>query len=490
MMPAMHPFSAPINLRARARQALLDARFLPDFPAEIEAELRRATAAADPSDVVDMRDLLWSSIDNEESRDLDQVEYATAEPDGTIRLLIGIADVDVFAPRDRALDQHAAINTTSIYTGVATFPMLPRQLSTALSSLLENQDRMAMVVDLRVKPSGAVITQGVSRARVRNRAKLVYESIGAWLDGRAEAPPLVAASAGLEKQIRLQHAAAERLRDLRQAHGSLTLGAIEPKAVMRNDRIVDLQIAQSNPAREIIESFMIAVNVATAELLNARGFASIRRVVRAPRRWDRIVDLARQRGQALPAEPDAKALADFLARQKQADPLRFPDLSLAVVKSLGPGEYTMQRPGAEAVGHFGLALHDYTHSTAPNRRYPDLIIQRLLKAVIAGKTTPYTDARLLEIAAHCTEREDAVRKIERLMRKVIAAATLSSRIGEAFEAVVTGASPKGTYVRLLRWPAEGRVVRGEQGIDVGDLVRVRLVATNPERGFIDFERLR
>ncbi len=479
------PFRS-IDLRARARRALLDEHFSPDFPSEVEEELRHRSVTINGSGLVDLRHLLWSSVDNEESQDLDQIEYVVEEADGSIRLSIGIADVDFYVARGDAIDRHAAINTTSIYTGVATFPMLPEKLSTNLSSLLENQDRIAVVLDLKVKPSGEVVAQQISRAWVRNRAKLVYESIGEWLAGISEAPTKIASSPDLEKQIRLQWRVAEKLRDLRQQHGSLTLGIIEPKAVMRDDRVVDLKIAQSNPAREIIENFMIAANVAIAELLNTKGFPSIRRVVRVPKHWERIREIAQQHSQTLPPEPDPKALADFLVRQKKADPLRFPDLSLAVVKLLGPGEYIMERPGDESVGHFGLALQDYTHSTAPNRRYPDLVIQRLLKALIDEKAALYTEAQLLEIAAHCTEREDAVRKIERLMRKVIAAAALSSRIGEVFDAVVTGVSSKGTFVRLLHWPAEGRVVRGEQGIDVGDQVRVCLLSTNPERGFIDF----
>jgi exoribonuclease R len=241
-------------------------------------------------------------------------------------------------------------------------------------------------------------------------------------------------------------------------------------------------------AEDIIESFMVATNVAMARYLREKGSLSIRRVVRTPKRWDRIQAIAAQFSARLPSAPHPRALSEFLDQRKAADPLHYPDLSLSVVNLLGPGEYIVEPPGAEHEGQFGLAVADYTHSTAPNRRYADLVTQRLLKAATAGTSGPYGEADLSQIAAQCTEREEAARKVERLMRKVAAACLLSRRIGEVFDGVITGASPKGTYIRLLKFPAEGRVVRGTQGIDVGDKVQVRLAAVDVSKGFIDFER--
>lgn len=481
-----------------ARQAMIDEGFAPDFPPQAEREaLAASPASAKGAGVRDLRSLLWSSIDNEDSRDLDQVEFAERLADGTVRLLIGIADVDEFVPKGSAIDEHAAHNTTSVYTGVETFPMLPERLSTDLSSLLEGADHLAVVIELILDDAGHLRSSDVYRALVRNHAKLVYETTGEWLesDGRDEdaaaaAPSFIARVEGLAEQLRLQHQLAENLRDLRRQNGALNLETIEAKPVTEGGRVVGLSTTEHNRARDIIESFMVAANGAMAAFLESKGVLSIRRVVRTPERWPRIVELAASSGDELPAEPDSRALADFLARRKAADPVHFPDLSLSVVKLLGPGEYTVQRPGETGEGHFGLAVHDYTHSTAPNRRYPDLITQRLLKAVIGGQHAPYTEGELSSIAEHCNERESAARKVERLMRKAAAAVLLGDRVGDLFDAIVTGVSQKGTFVRLIRPPAEGRVMRGEHGLDVGDRVRVRLIETNPERGFIDFARAR
>lgn len=496
--------NAPFDLKARARQAMVDAGFVPDFPPavmrEIEATKSAAShASAPPAGAAgesaigrqprDLRAVLWSSIDNDTSRDLDQVEYVERLADGTLRLLVGIADVDAAVRSGSATDRQASSETTSVYTGVVTFPMLPGELSTDLTSLLDAQDRLAIIIELQVLGSGEVQGHEVYSAWLRNRAKLAYSSTGAWLEGRGAMPSAIAAVPGMEAQLRLQQETAERLRGIRKQHGALTFSSVEATPVLENGEVKDLTVNQHNAAEDIIESFMVAANVAMARYLKEKGSLSIRRVVRTPRRWDRIQAIAAQFGVQLPSTPDPRALSEFLEQHKAADPEHFPDLSLSVVKLLGPGEYIVETPGAEHEGHFGLAVQDYTHSTAPNRRYADLVTQRLLKATAAGAGEPYSQADLSTIAAHCTEREDAARKVERLMRKVIAASLLSRRMGEVFDGIVTGASPKGTYVRLLKFPAEGLLTRGAQGIDVGDRLRVRLVFVDAAKGFIDFERV-
>jgi exoribonuclease-2 len=479
---------------------MLDAGFQPDFPREVVSEIedlkKAATASSVPANVPDnqvapqprdLRALLWSSIDNDSSRDLDQVEFVERLPDGTVRLLVGIADVDASVHAGSATDHQAATETTSVYADVTTFPMLPDELSTDLTSLLDARDRAAIVIELHVRESGEVDGHDVYPARLRNRAKLAYSSTGAWLEGHAAMPPAVASVPGMEAQLRLQQETSERLRDLRRQHGALTFGSVEATPLVQNGEVKDMVVRQHNVAEDIIESFMVAANVAMALYLKEKGSLSIRRVVRTPRRWDRIQAIAAQFGVQLPANPDPRALSEFLEQRQEADPAHFPDLSLSVIKLLGPGEYIVEPPGAEHEGHFGLAVSDYTHSTAPNRRYADLVTQRLLKATAGGGAGPYSQAALSAIAAHCTEREDAARKVERLMRKVVAASLLSRWVGEVFDAMVTGASPKGTYARLLKFPAEGRVVQGAEGIDVGDRIRLRLVGVDVLKGFIDFQ---
>jgi exoribonuclease-2 len=470
---------------------MLAAGFRPDFPPDVLHEVQLLKPGAprnNGSSVRDLRSSLWSSIDNDTSRDLDQVEYAEKLPEGVTRLLVGIADVDASVLKGSATDRQAAAEGTSVYTGVTTFPMLPGELSTNLTSLLDAQDRLSLVIEMRVADSGEVDGHEVYPAWLRNRAKLAYSSTGAWLEGRAPMPPAVAGTPGMEAQLRLQQETSERLRGLRKQHGALTFGSIEATPVVENGEVKDLVVSRHNVAEDIIESFMVAANTAIARHLKERGSLSIRRVVRTPRRWDRIQAIAAQFGVKLPPLPDPRALSEFLDRRQAADPVHFADLSLSIVKLLGPGEYIVEPPGTEHEGHFGLAVQDYTHSTAPNRRYADLVTQRLLKAALAAGPGPYEEADLSQIAAHCTEREDAARKVERLMRKVAAASLLGQRIGEVFDGVVTGAAPKGTYVRLLKFPAEGRVVRGAQGIDVGDRVQVRLASVDVAKGFIDFER--
>ncbi len=483
-----------IDLRSLARHAMTDAGFAPDVPPDALRELQSIGSGghATPPDgsLRDLRDLQWSSIDNDDSRDLDQVEYAQQLPDGTIRIMIGIADVDGTVPQGSAIDQHAFVNTTSVYTPALIFPMLPDQLSTDATSLLGNAERIAVIIDLTVGPDGEIRSSQMYRSLICNHAKLAYESLGAWLEDRGPMPDSVAGVPGLADQIRLQETATTHLQELRHRNGALDLETIEATAITENGNVVDITAARHNRAHKIIESFMVAANSAMAEFLESKSIPSIRRVVRTPARWPRIVELAAGLGDRLPPDADARALSDFLARRKAKDPDHYPDLSLSVVKLLGPGEYAVERPGEDQGGHFGLAVHDYTHSTAPNRRYADLVTQRLIKAVLRGAASPYDGDALDTIAAHCTERENAAKKVERMMRKAATALVLSHRIGEQFDAIVTGASPKGTYVRLLHPPAEGRVMRGESGLDVGDHVRVRLLSTDAEKGFIDFEARR
>lgn len=468
------------DLVAIARDVALREGFHVDFPAGPLAEPHDG----DDPHLVDERALLWSSIDNRESTDLDQIEVAEALEGGVIRVKLGIADVDAFVPKGSELDRHAADVTSSLYAGVATFPMLPDELSSGLTSLLEGVDRLAVVTQIDVAMDGNIVDAKIYRAHVRNHAKLVYDDIGAFLEGHGPGPR----DPGLAEQVRLQDEAAQRLRKRRIDHGALQLETVEARAVAKNGDVVDLTLTLKSRARELIEDLMIAANGATARWLEERRFASIRRMVRKPRRWDRIVALAATFAYELPAEADPVALAEFLTARREADPQRFADVSLSVVKLLGPGEYAVADPEAPE-GHFGLAVDDYAHSTAPNRRYGDLVTQRLLKAAARGEKTPYDAAALRPIADRCTERENHARKFERTMRKVGAAVFLSHRIGAELDAIVTGANDKGTFVRTIDPPAEGRVVEGQDGLDVGDRIRVRLVATEPTRGFIDFIKI-
>jgi exoribonuclease-2 len=479
------------DLQARARRAVLEAGFRPDFPPEViheVQELRQKKPRDSGPGVRDMRSVLWSSIDNDTSRDLDQVEYAERLPDGTTRLLVGVAEVDACAPQGSATDRQAEGEATSVYAGAATFLMLPADLSTDLTSLLEDQDRLSIVIEMRLRDSGEAPAPEVYRAWIRNHAKLAYNSTGAWLEGRGPIPPAIARVPGMEAQLRLQQGTSGKLRAFRKQQGALAFDSMEPTPLLENGQVTGLAVRPRNVAEDIIEEFMIAANVTIAQYLKNRNSLSLRRVVRTPRRWDRIQAVASRFGVKLPSAPNPRALSEFLDKRKAAAPAHFPDLSLSIIKLLGPGEYIVESPGREKEGHFGLAETDYTHSTAPNRRYADLATQRLLKAALAGAGAPYSETELSSVAAHCTEREDAARKVERLMRKVMAASLLSGRIGEVFDALVTGAAAKGTYARLLNFPAEGRVVRGANGIDVGDKVRVRLIAVDPDRGFIDFAK--
>jgi VacB/RNase II family 3'-5' exoribonuclease len=479
------------DLRAIARKAMKDRGLEPDFPSDALLQLKSIAGPARETtkSIRDLRSLLWCSIDNDTSKDLDQLTVAEKLPDGRVRVLVAIADVDTLVKRSSPIDGHAKTNTTSVYTAAQIFPMLPTRLSTDLTSLNEGTERLALVIEMVVAADGSVQESAVYRALVNNHAKLAYRSVAAWLEGNDKMPEAVAKIKGLDEQLRLQDQVAKVMKLVRSQHGALELETIEPETVMDDGHIVDLRVERKNRAKELIEDFMIAANGVAAQFLERHGWPALRRVVRSPERWDRIRKVADGFGDTLPAEPDCRALAAFLTRRRQADPLRFPDLSLTIVKLLGAGEYVLQVPGQESTGHFGLAVHEYSHSTAPNRRFPDLITQRLLKAAMAGDNLPYSVAELTSLATHCTEQEDAAKKVERQVRKSAAAQFLSSHIGEIFDAIVTGASEKGTWVRLLQPPAEGKLQRGQEGVDVGDQIKVQLTSLNIERGFIDFVRV-
>src|SRR5512141_2189538 len=480
-------------LQSIARQAMLERGLLPDFSPEALAELAAIQipmgTADGPTGIRDMQNLLWASIDNDDSRDLDQLTVAEPISQSKVRIMVAIADVDSLVKEGSAIGEHARHNTTSVYTAAMIFPMLPEILSTDLTSLNPNEERLAIVIEMEVDTDGSLLDSRIFRARVCNRAKLAYNSVAAWLEGNGTVPEAISSVPGLAENLHLQDQTAQSLKKLRHVHGALSLETIEAKPVFDGDQIQSLEIEEKNRAKEIIEDFMIAANGVTARYLSVRGFPSMRRVVRIPKRWDQIVEIAAEHNFTLPAEPDSSSLEEFLVGEKAAHPIRFPDLSLAVIKLLGSGEYVAEPPDGNAPGHFGLAVKDYGHSTAPNRRYPDLLTQRLLKAAMEGKPAPYNKDDLDVLAAHCTEAEDAATKVERQVAKSAAALLLESRIGERFDSIVTGASEKGTWDRLLNIPVEGKLVEGFEGLDVGERVRVQLIDTNVEQGYIDFKKV-
>ena len=480
------------ELQRIAHEAMLQRGLLPDFSPAVIAQTNHIVHAASASGAAirDLRGLLWVSVDNDDSRDLDQLSVAEPVGDGAVKILVAIADVDALVRKDSAIDGHAWTNTTSVYTAAEIFPMLPEKLSTDLTSLGEGEERLANVVEMVIATDGTVIASNIYPAIVLNRAKLAYNGVGAWLEGTAPAPPKLAAVPGLDEQLRIQDRAAQALRQVRHAHGALRLETLEVRAVFDDGALADLLPDEKNRAKELIEDFMIAANGVTAKYLEKKGLPSLRRVLRTPKRWDRIVALAAESGERLPLTPDAAALDAFLTKRRQDDPASFPDVSLSVVKLLGSGEYALEVPGQTSEGHFGLAVRDYTHSTAPNRRFPDLVAQRLLKAALTGQSSPYTNDELTTLARHCTDQEDNAAKVERQVAKSAAALLLSSRIGARFDAIVTGASEKGTWARISGPTTEGRVIRRFEGLDVGDRVRVELVHTDVARGFIDFAAVR
>jgi len=479
-----------------AERAMLERGLLPDFSAQELAELNRIQSPArmngedgKENRIRDLTELLWVSIDNDDSRDLDQLTLVEAMPGDALKVRVAVADVDALVKDGSAIDEHARHNTTTVYTPAKIFPMLPEKLSTNLTSLNFNQDRLSIVVEMVIGADGSLQKSDIFQALVRNHAKLAYQGVAAWLEGRSSVPESVAVVNGLAESLHLQDQAAQKLKNLRHLHGALSLETIEARPIFDGDEIRDLDVEQTNRAKEIIEDFMIAANGVTARYLTARKFASLRRVVRTPKRWERMVEIAGERGFELPVSPDSRALQEFLTRARAADPLRFPDLSLAMIKLMGAGEYIAELPGQRTAGHFGLAVKDYTHSTAPNRRYSDLITQRLLKAAMERKPSPYSMGVLESLAAHCTAEEDAANKVERQVIKSAAALLLEGRIGEQFDAIVTGASEKGTWVRLISLPVEGRLMYGFEGADVGDRMHVKLDSVDVERGYINFSKI-
>jgi len=460
----------------------------PDFSGRVEAEVAALDGPAAPGKARDLTAMPWCSIDNDDSRDLDQLTVAETAAGGAIRVRIAVADVDAIVEKGTAIDEHARHNTTSVYTAAQIFPMLPEVLSTGITSLNPGEDRLAIIIELLVGPDGSLDGSDVSLAAVHNHAQLAYDAVAAWFEGQGPAPEPMTRVKGLSENLRLQDSAAQLLRRSRQEHGALDFETLEPKAVFDGDQVSGLRIEEKNRARQLIEDFMIAANGVVARFFEAKRLPSLRRVVRVPKRWDRIVGVAALHGESLPGQPDSRALSQFLARMREKDRLRFPDLSLTIIKLLGSGEYAVERPGQAPPGHFGLAVRDYGHSTAPNRRFPDLITHRLVKSALAGGAPAYSVGELEELARHCTEQEDEADKVERHVRKSAAAMFLESRIGERFDAVVTGAGEKGTWARILQPPVEGRIEQGFQGLDVGDRVRVELISVNVERGYIDFAR--
>ncbi|MDO8458736.1 MAG: RNB domain-containing ribonuclease [Burkholderiaceae bacterium] len=465
----------------------------PEFSAAVARQLASITGPGNETgaQIQDLTHLLWCSIDNDDSLDLDQLTVCEVlgkgkGGKGAVKILVAIADVDTLVKKGSAIDDHARANTTSVYTSARIFPMLPERLSTDLTSLNFAEDRLALVTEMVFNPDASLAGSTVYRARVRNQAKLAYDAVSAWIDGEGALPDAAATVPGMEAQLRTQDAVAQQLRARRHQEGSLDLETFQPRAVFEGEQVVDIRQQVQNRARQLIEEVMIATNGCTARYLASRGGASLRRVVRSPERWLRIVGVAAEYGETLPNEPDSKALEAFLAKRHKADPLRFPDLSLVIVKLMGRGEYVLETPGGPPIGHFGLAVRDYTHSTAPNRRFPDLITVRLLKAVLTGNPPPYSNTELGALALHCTQQEDAAQKVERRMRKSEAALLLESHVGQRFDALVTGSSTDGVWVRILTPPAEGKLVNGSSILKVGDKVRVKLVSANVERGFIDF----
>jgi len=477
-----------LDLQATAKQIMLAEGFQPDFPPAVPQQLAQITAhppsLAPSATAPDLRSLLWSSIDNDTSKDLDQIEVAERLPDGSVKIMVGIADVDAFVPKDSPIDQHAARETTTVYTGIVNFPMIPNELSTGASSLLPDVDRPAIVIEFVVDASGAIKSSDIYRAIVRNKAQLTYNAVGAWLEGTAGAPPKVAASAELQQQLKLQDQAAQALKKLRYEHGALNIDTAEVMPVVLESGAIEVVKQQRNRATMLIEDFMIAANGVVARALGK--VSSLRRIVKTPEHWDGIVRLAAAQGGSLPAQADSKALNDFLIKRKAADPDHFADLSLAVIKLMGPGQYVLERPGDPEQGHFGLAVQDYTHSTAPNRRFADVVTQRLIKSWLDKKPGPYSDEELTAIATNCTQKEDAARKVEREMTKRMSASAMCHRIGETFDAMVTGVTPKGTFVRVLQPRIEGLLAQGQQGLHVGDKIRAKLTKTDVQRGYIDF----
>ena len=485
----LHPHQKE-ELADLAVAAMRERGLEPEFPKPAIEQLKTidGPSAEDGAGIVDMTGLLWCSIDNDDSRDLDQLTASEVLPDGSVRILVAIADVDTLVAKDTPIDRHAQINTTSVYTSARIFPMLPEKLSTDLTSLNPNQVRVATVTEMVFQPDGTLARSHITRARVHNKAQLAYDAVSAWIEGNGPLPEAADIVPGMDEQLRTQDSVAQQLRANRREQGALDFQTFQPRAEFDGEQVVAIKQQEQNRARQLIEEFMVATNGVTARFLAGKRRAAIRRVVRSPERWARIAQVAAERGWELPIDPDSKALEQFLAAERKRDPLRFPDLSLVIVKLMGRGEYVVERPGGPNIGHFGLAVRDYSHSTAPNRRYPDLIASRLIKAALAEVKSPYSDMELEFLANRCTQQEDAANKVERQLRKSEAAMLLEDHIGETFDGVVTGESKGNTWVRIFEPPAEGKLLPSRD-VQVGDKVRAKLISTNVERGFIDFEMI-
>lgn len=478
-----------VSLAEIAQQAMIDRGFIPDFPETVVRELDSIPTAAMSSTAKsfrDMRELLWVSVDNDDSLDLDQLTFAEKVSSGKDKIYVAVADVDALVPSQSAMDGYAAHNTTSVYTPTKIFPMLPAKLSTDLTSLNEGVDRCAIVVEMEIDAQGQWGLNDVYPALVHNHAKLAYRSLGAWLEEKGPLPPAAAKIAGMQEQLKLQDAIAQRIKAYRFRLGALSFDTFNVQPIVSEGFSVGLEEVVPNRADALIENYMIAANVSVTGYMIDRKLPFIRRIVRTPKRWDRIIDLAKSLGTALPSQPDVKALQSFLVKQHLADSAAFADLSLLLIKLIGKGEYYVGLPGEPSPGHFDLALLDYAHTTAPNRRYPDLIIQRLLKSHFLGQGMPYDSQQLIALADHCTEKEDDANKVERRVHKSAVAMVLEQQIGRQFDAEVTGASDKGTWVRLVTPPIEGKLIQGEQGLDVGDRLAVRLTYVDVPNGYIDF----
>jgi VacB/RNase II family 3'-5' exoribonuclease len=481
-----------VDLVQIARQAMFSRGLSPDFPPDAISQLDKIIAPASCQEVGEIRDMsdkLWFSIDNDDSLDLDQLTYAEQIDPQTVRIYVAIADVDAIVKKDTPIDLHALANTTSVYTPMIIFPMLPEKLSTDFTSLNPDEKRIAMVVQMDVDESGKVNQSQIYQSCVYNYAKLAYNSVGAWLENEAPPPPAVQKVKDLDSQIRLQNEVAQRMKNYRFKSGALTFETYDPQPVIKDGKIVDLQEVKINKARELIENFMIAANGSITLFLEKSGHPTIKRIVRTPKRWDRIVEFAAEYKFKLPPEPDSKALENFLLQRREADPLRFPDLSLMVIKLMGRGEYIVQGPEEEPLGHFALALSNYTHATAPNRRYPDLVVQRMLKATLINQPAPYSLQKLQEMMRACTQKETSAEKVKRSVMKSVIALYLQNSIGKTFDAFVTGNNENGTWIRLISTAIEGKLVEGYQNVDVGDKLRVKLIAVNVEKGFLDFVRI-
>lgn len=477
----------PVDLAELATQMMREKGLEPEFPQEVLQQLSQinnpATSSAKDED---LRALLWCSIDNDDSRDLDQLTYAEKSPDGMTTIWIAIADVAALVEKDSPIDRHAQMNTTSVYTPAKIFTMLPEKLSTNLTSLNEGEDRACMVVKIQISPAGDIVNSSIFQAIVHNYAKLTYSATGAWLEGKNGLPEKVKQVPGLENILKAQHEAAQILKQKRHEAGSLTLESSEAEVKMLGNDQIAIQLSTHNFAHQLIEEFMIAANRVTAQHFSDAKIVSLRRVVRVPKYWDQIVEVAKSYGETLPLYPDSKALDAFLIRRKKIDPVSFPDLSLTVIKLLGRGEYVVENDEENPVGHFALALSDYTHSTAPNRRFPDLISQRQYKAFLNGKESPYSSEELSRLAVHCTQQEDSAMKVERQVSKSASAAFLSSQIGTIFQGIITGVNEKGTWVRIFQPPVEGKIIHGFERLKIGDKVSVQLTYVDVAKGFIDF----